>query len=106
METFKIEFRELNTFEIEFKEIEPKIELTIAPNDKVFQIEFKESIVIHGEGIPYEGEYEVDPKFYNQQLGTRGKNLSDNINVHAIEVSRVPNSGGGKTVFIGGVING
>lgn len=62
--------------------------------------------VVFGEGKQYEGEYEVKPMFEAQTLPTKEKILTEDITVNAIEVSRVTNQNGGKTVYIGGVING
>ena len=54
----------------------------------------------------YEGDYVVKPKFEEQTLPTRQKVMGDDVTVNAIEVSRVTNQRGGKTVYIGGLING
>ena len=53
----------------------------------------------------YDGEYEVDPSFDTQVLQTRRKLMENDLTVNAIEVSRVSNQYGGKTVYIGGIIN-
>lgn len=58
------------------------------------------------EGDIYEGPYTVNPAFRRITLNTRNKILTDNINVTPIDVQRVSNLSGGKTVYIGGVING
>lgn len=81
---FKVTFRE------ESKKITPVFRedvIYIAPSD-------------------YKGAYEVLPKFENQILPTKNKTLSADITVNAIEVSRVSNPTGGKTIYIGGIING
>ena len=68
--------------------------------------------VYFGEIVPigdipaYTGEYEIDPKFTAQKLATNGKKMLDDVTVEAIEVQRVSNASGGKTVYIGGLING
>ena len=52
----------------------------------------------------YTGAYEVDPSFETAVLETANKALTDNIVVNSIEVQRVSNPSGGKTVYIGGII--
>ena len=54
----------------------------------------------------YTGAYDVDPKFTAQKLATNGKKMRDDVTVEAIEVQRVSNTSGGRTVYIGGLING
>ena len=68
--------------------------------------------VYFGEIVPigdlpaYTGAYNVDPKFTAQKLATNGKKMLDDVTVEAIEVQRVSNTSGGRTVYIGGLING
>ena len=68
--------------------------------------------VYFGEIVPigdipaYTGTYNVDPKFTAQKLETNGKKMLDDVTVEAIEVQRVSNTSGGRTVYIGGLING
>ena len=71
-----------------------------------FDVAGYKTAVVFGEGKQYEGEYEVKPMFEAQTLPTKEKILTEDITVNAIEVSRVTNQNGGKTVYIGGVING
>ncbi len=59
-----------------------------------------------GGGTPYRGEYVVDPRFEAQTLETKDKVMSDDVIVNPIEVARVTNPSGGKTIFIGGTTNG
>lgn len=54
----------------------------------------------------YRGAYTVDPDFDGITLETRGKVMRDDVTVKPIEVARVSNTQGGKTVYIGGIING
>ncbi len=63
-------------------------------------------IVPIGDIPAYSGDYEVDPKFTAQKLATNGKKMRDDVTVEAIEVQRVSNTSGGRTVYIGGIING
>lgn len=62
--------------------------------------------VVGVQGDPYEGSYVVDPKFESITLETKNKVLSNDVTVNPIEVARVSNPSGGKTVFIGGNFNG
>ena len=50
----------------------------------------------------YQGEYVVTPKFINQQLETKDKALTRNVEVREIPIQKVENLGGGYTVTIGG----
>ena len=77
---FKIRFREPHQFKINFGSV---------------------TFVEHGFN-PYEGPYEVIPKFYDQTLETDDKSMTDDVLVHQIPVEIVPNGGGGNTVTIGG----
>ena len=63
-------------------------------------------IVPTGDLPAYTGAYNVDPKFEAQKLATNGKKMRDDVTVEAIEVQRVSNTSGGRTVYIGGLING
>lgn len=49
----------------------------------------------------YEGEYVITPKVSAQFMETKDKLMAENVEVKAIPISRVVNSGGGKTVYIG-----
>lgn len=71
-----------------------------------FILEVDSAVVVNGRGIPYTGEYEVDPDFEGKTLETKNKTLSEDITVNPIEVSRVSNPAGGKTIYIGGNVNG
>ena len=57
-------------------------------------------------GDPYTGDYVVDPSFVKSTLPTKDKLLFEDVTINPIEVARVSNSSGGKTVFIGGNFNG
>lgn len=52
-------------------------------------------------GKPYEGEYEVTPKFTLQKLDTKGAILQEDIIVNQISVNKVANNAGGNTIVIG-----
>lgn len=54
----------------------------------------------------YDGPYEVKPKVEQSiTLLTKNKRMKDNVVVDPIEVSRVTNTAGGTTVYIGGIAN-
>ena len=51
---------------------------------------------------PYEGEYEITPKTYDEQiLPTKNKKMVDNLKVKKIPQYEVPNSAEGFTLIIG-----
>ena len=54
----------------------------------------------------YDGEYEVTPAVDAKVLGTKNKLMLDDVTVNPIEVARVSNPAGGRTIYIGGEING
>lgn len=58
--------------------------------------------IIEFHGDIFEGSYVYKPMFVEQIIQTRNKLLEDNITFEAIEVSKVTNLAGGKTVYIGG----
>lgn len=90
----QIEFYETDTFVICFDET------------KEFVVDFG-SISQTGTSLPtYQGSYEVNPDFVGKTLSTKHKILRDDVTVHPIEVQRVSNPTGGKTVYIGGIIDG
>ncbi len=72
----------------------------------ICDLDLTTNIIINEGGEYYTGEYEVDPTFEEQILQTQDKMMLEDVTVHAIEVSRVSNPSGGKTVYIGGSING
>ena len=55
-----------------------------------------------GQGKPYEGEYNIIPKFEPQRLETKDRTLSYDLTVEAIAVIKTSNESGGNTVIIGG----
>lgn len=80
--------------------------------DVDFELDPSTMAVYFGEIVPigdlptYTGAYDVDPKFTAQKLATNGKKMLDDVTVEAIEIQRVSNTSGGRTVYIGGLING
>ncbi len=65
-------------------------------------------VIVEREITPevYTGETEVSPDFTEQTLGTKEKYMLADVTVHAIDVYRVDNTSGGRTVFIGGIFDG
>lgn len=89
--------------------VEPTVEhyqLLVSSDSEDMSMTMDTAIVVGG-GMPYyTGEYEVVPTFEEQTLATADKTMANDVTVHAIEVSRTSNPAGGKTVYIGGTING
>ena len=54
----------------------------------------------------YDGAYTVDPDFTQRVLRTKSKLMRDDVTIEPIEVQRVSNAAGGRTVYIGGLIDG
>ena len=75
-------------------------------DDISFDPEFDVKVNTQGDVVPYTGNYIVDPNFATQILGTKEKFMLDDVTVNPIEVARVSNPAGGRTIYIGGEING
>lgn len=75
-------------------------------DDMSFEPEFNVNVNTQGDVVPYTGDYIVDPDFATQILGTKEKYMLDDVAVNPIEVARVSNPAGGRTIYIGGEING
>lgn len=54
----------------------------------------------------YQGLYRAKPDFEGLTLATKAKLMAADVTVEPIEVQRVSNTAGGRTVYIGGLING
>lgn len=92
---FNVEFSLLDAFDVAFD----------SPSD--FDTDFGALYEISpADTEVYRGAYSVEPDFTEQVLATKNKMLIDDVTVNAIEVQRVSNTSGGKTVYIGGVIYG
>ena len=94
MISIAVDFEMINRLAVDF-ELDPS----------TMEVYFGE-IVPTGDLPAYTGAYNIDPKFEAQKLATNGKKMRDDVTVEAIEVQRVSNTSGGKTVYIGGLING
>lgn len=82
------------------------IDLTLEISPEEYFLEISSAEVVNSSGLPYEGEYLVNPDFIGESLPTKGRVLFKDIEVKPIAVSRVTNPSGGKTVYIGGITNG
>lgn len=77
----------------------------IDPKEIYVRAELGQTVIQYvGEANPYTGEYAVTPDFNGTTLQTRQKYMSDNVTVNPIQVESVSNIGGGRTVYIGGII--
>ena len=94
MISIEVDFEMINRLAVDF-ELDPS----------TMEVYFGE-IVPTGDLPAYTGAYNIDPKFTAQKLATNGKKMLDDVTVEAIEVQRVSNTSGGRTVYIGGLING
>lgn len=89
--------------------VEPTVEhypLLVSSDSEAMPMTMDTNIVVGG-GMPYyTGEYDVIPTFELQTLPTADKTMANDVTIEAIPVSRTSNPAGGKTVYIGGTING
>lgn len=92
------------SIEVDFEMIN-RLAVDFALDPATMEVYFGEIVPI-GDLPAYTGAYNVDPKFTAQKLATNGKKMLDDVTVEAIEVQRVSNTSGGRTVYIGGLING
>lgn len=79
-----------------------KIRLRVR-DEPVVTLRVRDAVIVPTGGEPYTGEYLVTPDFTSQTLPTQNKVMRDDVTVEAIEVSRVSNTAGGTTVYIGGI---
>lgn len=94
------------TFEPEFNLNDMSFDPEFDLDDMSFDPEFDVAVNTQGDVVPYTGDYIVDPDFATQTLGTKEKYMLDDVTVNPIEVARVSNPAGGRTIYIGGEING
>lgn len=81
------------------------IKLPVIPN--VIRLKVAQAEKVQGSAETYDGEYTVTPQFDDPViLETKDKLLTDDVTVNPIEVFRTSNPSGGKTIYIGGNING
>lgn len=61
---------------------------------------------IGGEGTElFAGPYDCEPGFEPQILATERRTMKSDVTVNAIRVSRTTNQSGGRTIYIGGIID-
>lgn len=94
------------TFELEFDLDDMSFNPEFDLDDMSFEPKFDVIVNTQGDVVPYTGDYIVDPNFATQMLETKEKYMLDNVTVNPIEVARVSNPAGGRTIYIGGEING
>lgn len=94
------------TFEPEFDLDDMSFGPEFDLDDMSFEPGFDVIVNTQGDVVPYTGDYIVDPDFATQILGTKEKYMLDDVTVNPIEVARVSNPAGGRTIYIGGEING
>ena len=82
------------TVDVSPKPIELSLDVAIRPT------------VYDGELETYDGSYRIDPSFDQQTLETAGKAMMNDVVVEAIIVSRTTNASGGRTIYIGGRLDG
>lgn len=84
-----------------FEEKDQLFPIRFEESDDEFKIEFQESG--GGAAVPYyDGKYEVIPKFGEQILETKSKQLRENVVVTEIPIEYIEDVGGGITAIIGG----
>lgn len=84
---------------------QPVVDLRIE-DDVGIDLGVAEQIVVkHYDADLYTGAYEVTPDFTETVLPTRNTVLTDNVEVKPIQVESVSNTAGGRTVYIGGILN-
>lgn len=94
------------TFEPEFNLDDMSFDPEFDLDGMSFDPEFDVAVNTQVDVVPYTGDYIVDPNFATQILGTKEKFMLDDVTVNPIEVARVSNPAGGRTIYIGGEING
>ena len=94
------------TFDLEFDLDDMSFNPEFDLDDMSFEPEFNVAVNTQGDVVSYTGDYIVDPDFATQTLKTKEKYMLDDVTVNPIEVARVSNSAGGRTIYIGGEING
>lgn len=72
------------------------------PTAPVIEVQLQNVVLISVEGKKYEGEYDVTPSTYNDQvLATRNLVMSKDVTVRKIPQFEVSNASDGKTLIIG-----
>lgn len=74
--------------------------MTVTATRQLIPMAVSASYVVSGAPY-YEGDYEITPRLYQQELETAGKLMEDDVTVYEIPVARTTNPTGGLTVMIG-----
>lgn len=72
------------------------------PTAPVIEVQLQNVVLISVEGKKYEGEYDVTPSTYNDQvLATQNLVMTKDVTVRKIPQFEVSNTSNGKTLIIG-----
>lgn len=72
------------------------------PTAPTIEVQLQNVVLISVEGKKYEGEYDITPSTYNDQvLATRNLVMSKDVTVRKIPQFEVSNTADGKTLIIG-----
>lgn len=72
------------------------------PTAPAIEVQLQNVVLISVEGKKYEGEYDITPSTYNDQvLATRNLVMSKDVTVRKIPQFEVSNTADGKTLIIG-----
>lgn len=72
------------------------------PTAPTIEVQLQNVVLISVEGKKYEGEYDIAPSTYNDQvLATRNLVMSKDVTVRKIPQFEVSNTSDGKTLIIG-----
>jgi hypothetical protein len=72
------------------------------PTAPTIEVQLQNVVLISVEGKKYEGEYDITPSTYNDQvLATRNLVMSKDVTVRKIPQFEVSNTSDGKTLIIG-----
>lgn len=72
------------------------------PTAPTMEVQLQNVVLISVEGKKYEGEYDITPSTYNDQvLATRNLVMSKDVTVRKIPQFEVSNTSDGKTLIIG-----
>ncbi len=87
---------------VEFSDISEDIDVELQDNGHDISVSFGKLQTASGNGgEPYEGEYVMTPKIYEQMMPTKNKVLRKDVTIKAIPYVESDNVAGGKTVRIG-----
>ena len=85
---------------IDFSENNSQMCVRFIERSCTFKADFGEVMLVRDVDV-YEGDYEVTPRVYVQELETKDKLLTDNITIFEIPKATVLNPKNGYTVTIG-----